>query len=111
VALGFATLENLFYVFGALNPFLVAGWRAFLSVPLHGLCGLFMGYEAARQKLGGAVTYSLFRILFLPVLVHGLFNYFLFLSSGIGVLMAVALVVVFWLKSMSVIKRSWSCKV
>ena len=111
VALGFATLENLFYVLGSVNPFLVAGWRAFLSVPLHGLCGLFMGYEAARQKLSGGVKYNMIRILSLPVIAHGLFNYFLFLRSSSGVLLAIVLVVLFWLRAISLMKKSWSCNV
>ena len=50
VALGFATMENLFYVVGPSTPGPWPG-RALVSVPLHALCGLAMGYEAARQKM------------------------------------------------------------
>jgi RsiW-degrading membrane proteinase PrsW (M82 family) len=109
VALGFATLENLMYVVGSINPWAVAGWRALLSVPLHGLCGLFMGYEAARQKQTEGGPVRVFSILALPVAAHGAYNLLLFTGTAWGVLSAVGLVGLLWIKAFGTIKRSRTC--
>jgi len=109
VALGFATLENLFYVVGSINPWAIAGWRAVLSVPLHALCGLFMGYEAARQKMTGQMPFKMFRILTIPVLAHGFFNYLLMTATFAGFMAAVALVLSMWLAGLRMIRDSRTC--
>ena len=45
VSLGFATLENIYYVFAGFDdPLGVAYLRAFSAVPAHALFGVFMGY-------------------------------------------------------------------
>ncbi|HDQ93220.1 MAG TPA: PrsW family intramembrane metalloprotease [Synergistetes bacterium] len=110
VALGFATLENIFYVVGAINPWAVAGWRALLSVPLHALCGLAMGYEAARQKMSGYGRFSLWRILWFPVVAHGFYNYLLLTETAGGVLAAMTLVVVMWVTGFWLMGRSRNCR-
>ncbi|MFP4481599.1 MAG: PrsW family glutamic-type intramembrane protease [Thermovirgaceae bacterium] len=109
VALGFATLENLMYVLGSLNPWAVAGWRALLSVPLHGLCGLFMGYEAARQKQTEGSPKRVFPILALPVAAHGAYNLLLFTDTQWGMYLAVMLVAFLWIRAFGIIKRSRTC--
>ncbi|MDO9509219.1 MAG: PrsW family glutamic-type intramembrane protease [Thermovirgaceae bacterium] len=109
VALGFATLENLFYVIGSINPWAIAGWRAVLSVPLHALCGLAMGYEAARQKLTTPGPLKIFRILLLPVLSHGIYNFLLLTETLGGVLGAMTLVFIMWIMGFRMIRRSRSC--
>ncbi len=109
VALGFATLENLFYVVGSINPWAVAGWRAFLSVPLHALCGLAMGYEAARQKMTTSGPFRVFRILLFPVLSHGVYNYLLLQETLEGVMGAMTLVFAMWVIGFRMIRRSRTC--
>jgi len=109
VALGFATLENFMYVIGSINPWAVAGWRALLSVPLHGLCGLFMGYEAARQKQTEGRPDRILPILALPVAAHGGYNLLLFTETQGGMLFAVLLVALLWLRAFQTIRRSRSC--
>lgn len=109
VALGFATLENLMYLVGSINPWAVAGWRALLSVPLHGLCGLFMGYEAARQKQTEGAPARIFPILALPVGAHGAYNLLLFTETDLGMLLAVLLVLLLWIKAFKTIRRSRTC--
>ncbi len=109
VALGFATLENLLYIVGSINPWAVAGWRAVLSVPLHALCGLFMGYEAARQKMTGQMPFRLFPILLIPVLAHGAFNYLLMTGTFGGFMGAVALVFALWVGAFRKIRDSRTC--
>ena len=43
-ALGFATLENILYVFTEENSLQVALLRAVLSIPMHAVTGILMGY-------------------------------------------------------------------
>ena len=79
-SLGFATLENVLYVVG-LFDIGVAFARAFLSVPLHCVCGVFMGYYygmAHRYKaLGQNSSARTNRVLALvvPALIHGLYDF------------------------------------
>ncbi|GAB6280201.1 MAG: PrsW family glutamic-type intramembrane protease [Thermovirga sp.] len=109
VALGFATLENLFYIAGSINPWAIAGWRAVLSVPLHALCGLAMGYEAARQKMAHAGPLHVLRIISLPVLAHGIYNFLLLTETSGGVMGAMLLVAIMWIMAFRTIRRSRNC--
>ncbi|HAA47861.1 MAG TPA: hypothetical protein DCE03_05180 [Synergistaceae bacterium] len=109
VALGFATLENVMYIVGSINPWAIAGWRALLSVPLHGLCGLFMGYEAARQKQTEGAPTRLLPILALPVIAHGSYNLLLLTNTDVGVFLAFLLVLFLWVKALGTIKKSRTC--
>ena len=78
--LGFATLENVLYVVG-LSDIGVAFARAVLSVPLHCVCGVFLGYYyglAHRYKaLGNQSQANLNRLLalFVPAIIHGIYDF------------------------------------
>ncbi len=79
-SLGFATLENVLYVVGLFDVG-VAFARAIFSVPLHCVCGVFMGYYygmAHRYKYLGqessARTNRLFALI-VPALIHGLYDF------------------------------------
>ncbi|MBL3593065.1 MAG: PrsW family intramembrane metalloprotease [Synergistaceae bacterium] len=109
VSLGFATLENVIYLAVALNPWAVAGLRAFLPVPLHALCGLFMGYEAARQKMTGEPSRPV-PILFLPVLAHGAFNLALMSGREWGIPFALVLLLLLWMGAFRKMKDSRQCR-
>ena len=79
-SLGFATLENLFYVLGE-GSYTVAIMRGVLSVPLHCTCGVFMGYyygltqwyRAHGQKSEASKSQTL--TLLVPIIIHGLYDY------------------------------------
>ena len=80
IGLGFATLENILYVFGTWSV-ATAVARGLLSVPLHCTCAVFMGYffgyarRAFVQKDGAAVFgYSLLS-LFIPIMIHGIYDF------------------------------------
>ena len=88
-SVGYAAHENLGYVFhpdfaeyGAFN---IAFDRAFSAIPLHALCGATMGlffglalfYDKQRNR-------NLFLSLFLPVVIHGSYNFFWSLNVGIA---------------------------
>lgn len=79
-SLGFATLENVLYVVGLFDVG-VAFARAILSVPLHCVCGVFMGYYygmAHRYKaMGINAEANRNRLLafVIPVVIHGLYDF------------------------------------
>jgi len=80
VALGFATLENILYIF---NPSLLGSWRvgilrAFMAVPSHAFYGVLMGYFVGEAKFARGDTeanlLSLFG-LFLAIVAHGIYDF------------------------------------
>jgi RsiW-degrading membrane proteinase PrsW (M82 family) len=81
VGMGFATLENIMYVFqhGVGTGIL----RMFLSVPAHGTFAVLMGYHLGLAKFDPANKrkYMLLAILW-PVAFHGTFDFFLFLPRN-----------------------------
>lgn len=99
VSLGFAALENVFYVFdGGME---VAVTRAIFSVPGHCADGVVMGcfYGLARQRevLGnksGAKTYYLLAF-FLPVIEHGFYDAALSSENEMFALVAMAIELAF----------------
>lgn len=82
VALGFACIENIFYVFE--HGFGTGVIRGLLAVPGHACDGVFMGYYLSMAKVadikGDLVSKKnniLFSIL-VPVLLHGFYDFCLF---------------------------------
>jgi len=80
VGMGFATLENIGYVYQ--NGMGTGILRMFLSVPAHATFAVLMGYYMGLAKFDetNRKKYLLLAIL-LPVLFHGTFDFFLFLGS------------------------------
>ncbi len=80
VALGFATLENIFYIF---TPTVFGGlrtgiMRALLAVPSHAFYGVLMGYFLGEAKFAKNETQAniLGTIgLLLAILAHGLYDF------------------------------------
>jgi len=84
VSLGFATLENLLYVYsyGFENALL----RAFTAIPGHFCFGVFMGYYYSdakyyylNQRKGNYRLYLLLSVI-VPTLLHGFYDYVLTLE-------------------------------
>ena len=77
VSLGFATLENVYYVFfsGYQDSLAVAYLRAFSAIPGHALDGVFMGYFFMKyvyvQKRNNLMLTFL-----VPYFLHAYYNYF-----------------------------------
>lgn len=98
-ALGFAALENVFYVFdGGLD---VAVTRALLSVPGHMADGVVMGvfFGLARKRelhgnAAGARSYYLLAYI-VPVIEHGFYDTALSLDSNLFVLAAIVVDIAF----------------
>ncbi len=80
VSMGFATLENIGYVFQ--HGFGTGILRMFLSVPAHATFGVLMGYHIGLAKFDpvNRIRHMTLAI-FWPGLFHGTFDFFLFLDK------------------------------
>jgi RsiW-degrading membrane proteinase PrsW (M82 family) len=72
--LGFATLENILYVFSPDGGLLVGALRAFLSVPGHALWGAVLGFYAGAGRLCGRPFSGSLKGLAVAVALHGLYD-------------------------------------
>lgn len=79
-SLGFATLENLIYVMFDEQGLMVALLRAFTAVPAHALDGAILGYFLGIAKFSHQSKQNMLirRGLFMAILFHGLYDFFLF---------------------------------
>lgn len=79
VSMGFATLENINYVFT--HGYSTAFTRMFLSVPAHATFAVVMGYFVGKAKFDSANSFKfLITGLLVAVLFHGTFDFFIFLQ-------------------------------
>ncbi|HWO95715.1 MAG TPA: glutamic-type intramembrane protease PrsW [Bacillus sp. (in: firmicutes)] len=97
VSLGFATLENIFYLFA--NGLHTAFGRAVLPVSSHALFGVIMGYYLGKGKFSSGnekkkwILYSLI----VPFLLHGVYDYILIKMDHWTFLMVPFMVYLWWL--------------
>ena len=98
VSMGFATLENVLYVFqhGVSTGIL----RAFTAVPAHATFAILMGYFMGKAKFSKNRIVSNLTGLLFATLFHGAYDFFLFInfipgifigafiSLGIGILLS-----------------------
>ncbi|MEM6264821.1 MAG: PrsW family glutamic-type intramembrane protease [Bacteroidota bacterium] len=86
VSMGFAAIENLLYVLTDTDEGMrVALLRMFTAVPAHAVFGITMGYFVGRAKFiegRGSAFWELCKGLLIAVILHGLYDYFLFLRIG-----------------------------
>jgi len=77
VSLGFAAIENLFYVFSA-GSMQVGFLRAFTAVPGHTVFGIVMGFYMglARFSINGRSKWLLLALI-VPWLLHGAYDFML----------------------------------
>ena len=74
VGLGFAAIENVFYVIGSEDWMSVAFSRALLAVPGHYAFAIMMGYYYSLYHFVERSKRNKFAILFVPVLAHGVYG-------------------------------------
>jgi RsiW-degrading membrane proteinase PrsW (M82 family) len=80
VAMGFATVENIMYVYQ--HGFQTAIARMFLAVPAHACFGILMGYFVGLAKFDHERMRSLINQgLGMAVFFHGCYDFFLFLEA------------------------------
>ena len=89
-SLGFAFFENMLYSFGPPATLVIRGITA---VPLHAIASGIMGYYIGISKMGGVSMIG--KGLFYAVLIHGLYDYFLFTGTIIAFLV-IPLLIICW---------------
>lgn len=83
ISMGFASLENVMYVFNSSTPIQTALVRAFTAVPAHGVFAVILGYYLGKARF----TYSFKRTsvlvkgLIAAILFHGSYDAFLFYDN------------------------------
>tara|TARA_B100001287_G_C22461631_1_gene425327 strand:- start:36 stop:722 length:687 start_codon:yes stop_codon:yes gene_type:complete len=105
VSLGFATLENLYYVYLLADYFettsmALAVIRSFSAVPAHAVFGVFMGYFFMKYsfiKKGD----NLFFAFVVPFVLHGCYN--LFTTSNFFV--SLGLILISWIIALRLFSR------
>jgi len=105
VSLGFATLENLYYVYLLADYFettsmTLAVIRSFSAVPAHAVFGIFMGYFFMKYsfiKKGD----NLFFAFVVPFVLHGCYN--LFTTSNFFV--SLSLILISWIIALRLFSR------
>lgn len=79
VSLGFASVENVFYLFSYGINF--ALWRAILPVSSHGLFGVIMGFYIGQAKFSDNKRKWLTLALVTAALLHGMYDFLLNLNA------------------------------
>jgi|MDTC01.3.fsa_nt_gb RsiW-degrading membrane proteinase PrsW (M82 family) len=94
-SLGFATLENIFYIFYSdfgIEPIYLSILRGFTTIPAHAIFGVMMGYFFMRYAFIHK-SKSLFLSFLIPYLLHGFYNYFIGINYFV---ISLALIIVSW---------------
>jgi len=96
IALGFAGIENLLYVFS--GGYSVGLVRALTAVPAHALFGIAMGYYFGMAKFyPGRRSFYLLLAFFLPFVFHGSYNFLLMGNSPVLLSVFIPLFIYFWI--------------
>jgi len=86
-AVGMASFENMMYILNlglkgsALQTGITSIARGILAVPLHCCTGALIGVGVAKKRFKFEEI-SFFRILLLPVLIHGFYDFFAIFSTS-----------------------------
>jgi protease PrsW len=94
-SMGFAFVENIIYVYiYSGESFYVAIMRMFSAIPAHAFMGVIMGYYVGKAKFDYQNRkILLLKGLFGAVVLHGLYDYFLFSDKGIAIFAFISLIV------------------
>ena len=105
VSLGFATLENIYYVYLLADYFettsmTLAILRSFSAIPAHAVFGIFMGYFFMKYVFIKKGDNLIFAFL-VPFVLHGCYN--LFTSSNF--LFSLILILIAWILAIRMFSR------
>ena len=93
ISLGFATLENFFYVYDPGDPevssLVIAIVRSLSAIPLHATCGVIMGYFFGLYAFSGS-RILLIKSLLIPMFTHAFYNYLTGSSSFLWLFLLLA---------------------
>ena len=109
VSLGFATLENIYYVYFLSDYFdttsqSLALLRSFSAIPAHGIFGATMGYFFMKYAFIKKEN-NLALCMIVPILLHGAYNYF----AGSIFIISLLIVIISWIvliRAFSRLKKS-----
>ena len=105
VSLGFATVENLVYVFIYYpdQQISVAIQRMISAIPLHASCGVIMGYYVGLAKFSSSSRILLLKGVFFATLLHAIYNYFILSENGVySILSVLALILGIYLANRAI---------
>ena len=77
VSLGFATFENISYVYlGGFetDSFSLAIMRAVSAIPMHATCGIIMGYFFGLYAFTNSINFLIKSLIF-PIAIHATYNF------------------------------------
>lgn len=109
VSLGFALIENIFYVFG--RGALTGVLRAFTTIPSHACDGIIMGYFlglAKQEEYNSNQEESdknMFMSLLIPIIAHTLYDYFIISGSDILLYVFIAFTVAMYIICFKLINK------
>jgi RsiW-degrading membrane proteinase PrsW (M82 family) len=101
IAVGFAFAENILYLTGSTRQMGLILSRSISAVPLHAICGAFMGYYIGWGKIHEKKNAA--RALVVAVAIHGLFNILINLIFPYYLLSIILLIV-----SLIILKQHYS---
>ena len=105
VSLGFATIENLVYVFIYYpdQQISIAIQRMISAIPLHASCGVIMGYYVGLAKFSSSSRILLLKGVFFATMLHAIYNYFILLENGVySILSVLALILGIYLANKAI---------
>jgi RsiW-degrading membrane proteinase PrsW (M82 family) len=110
IALGFAGIENLLYVFtGGYGVGLI---RAVTAVPAHTFFGIMMGYYFSLARFSNSyITGFLMLAFIMPFVFHGLYDFLLMGNSYVLLSVFIPVFIYFWIsgfKKMSLLSDASS---
>lgn len=107
LTMGFALVENIMYVVGQDGGSSLALQRMILTIPMHATCGVVMGYFLGKAKMeSNNRNQKLLLAILFPTLIHGLYNYFIFIElSGLSILIVI-LGVIYSLKAIKIHQKN-----
>ncbi len=108
VSMGFAALENIFYVFiFSDDPMGTAIARSLTAVPAHACFGVIMGlyFGYARFTFAKKRFRLLSKAVILAALAHGIYDVFLFIGCPLCPILTILCLIVFIIISLRIISR------
>jgi RsiW-degrading membrane proteinase PrsW (M82 family) len=113
VSLGFATLENIYYVYLMSDYFettskSLAILRSFSAIPAHGIFGATMGYFFMKYSFINKKN-NLALCMIIPILLHGAYNFFTYYYF----IISLSIIIISWfilLRAFSRLKKSQKTK-
>lgn len=103
VSLGFATVENILYLFS--NGIEFAIGRALLPVSSHALFGVVMGYYLGKGKFSqkGKRFFIIASLLF-PIILHGTYDFILITVKQYWLYIMIPFMIFLWLNALRKVK-------